>query len=149
MLADFCGSGTAARIECARVTVPGLRRRGLVVAGLGFALLACGGSPNPGSPSPPSSNATVVTIGLNGVSPKDVQIALGGRVRFVNSDTQPHNVGSDPHPEHGDCPDINQVGYLLPGQSRETGNFVQARACGFHDHDNPLVASLKGSITAR
>jgi len=92
---------------------------------------------------------TVVTIGLTGVTPKAVQVPLGGRVRFVNSDTQPHYIGSDPHPDHTDCPDINQVAVLLPGQSRETGNFVQDRTCGYHDHDNPTVTSLQGSITIK
>ena len=133
-----------------RVTLPisgALRPAALLAAAL---TVACGssGSSSPGSPTPTPS-ATVVTIGLAGVSPKNVDITLGGRVRFVNSDTQPHTVGSDPHPEHTDCPDINQVGFLQPGQSRETGNFVQTRVCRYHDHDNPLVASLQGSITIR
>jgi hypothetical protein len=54
---------------------------------------------------------------------------------------------SDPHPEHTDCPEINQVAFLSPGERRETGNFVMARSCGFHDHDNPDNESLKGTIT--
>jgi hypothetical protein len=44
---------------------------------------------------------------------------------------------------------VNQAGFLQPGQSRETGNFVQARTCGFHDHDNPNNAALRGSITIK
>jgi hypothetical protein len=80
------------------------------------------------------------------VTPKDVVVPLGARVRFVNSDTQPHSMGSDPHPDHTDCPEINQVGFLAPGQSRETGNFVQTRTCGYHDHDNPTVTRWHGSI---
>jgi hypothetical protein len=113
-------------------------------------IAACGGSSSPESPSPPGgSAATIVTIGLNGVTPKNVVIPLGGRVRFVNSDVEPHYVGSDPHPDHTDCPEINQVALLLPGQSRETGNFVQTQVCGFHDHNNPLITSLQGSIAAR
>ena len=53
---------------------------------------------------------------------------------------------SDPHPEHTDCPDINQVGYLQPGESRQTGNMNTIRTCGFHDHNLPAVASLRGTI---
>jgi hypothetical protein len=53
---------------------------------------------------------------------------------------------SDPHPDHTDCPEINQVGLLSPGQSRETGNLVTVRTCGFHDHDNPSAQSLTGQI---
>jgi hypothetical protein len=56
---------------------------------------------------------------------------------------------SDPHPEHDQCPEINQVGFLSAGQSRETGNLVTARTCGFHDHDDPFTQSLQGQIVIR
>jgi plastocyanin len=118
---------------------------------LWLALLAAGcggGADSPGTPTPPPPGATI-TIGQAGVSPKDVQITVGGRVRFINSDTRLHNMGSDPHPDHTDCPEINQVGFLLAGQSRETGNFVQVRTCGFHDHESPDTQSLRGTITIR
>jgi hypothetical protein len=41
------------------------------------------------------------------------------------------------------------VGLLNPGQSRETGNLVVARTCGFHDHENPDNNALKGRIIIR
>ena len=56
---------------------------------------------------------------------------------------------SDPHPDHSNCPDLNQVGLLQPGQSRETANLVFPRVCGFHDHGLPDVTSLQGTITIR
>jgi hypothetical protein len=58
-------------------------------------------------------------------------------------------MGSDPHPDHTDCPDINDVGFLVPGQSRDTANFVRTATCGFHDHNNPDTSSLRGTITIR
>ena len=58
-------------------------------------------------------------------------------------------MASDPHPEHTDCPEINQVGLLTPGATRETGNLVTVRTCGFHDHDNPTNAGLRGRIIIR
>ena len=76
-------------------------------------------------------------------------ITVGQSVTFVNNDSRSHNMTSDPHPDHTDCPDINQAGLLRPGESRLTGNLVTARTCGFHDHDLPNVASLRGSITIR
>jgi hypothetical protein len=54
---------------------------------------------------------------------------------------------SDPHPEHSDCTEINAVGNLVPGQSRQTSNLVVARRCGFHDHISFENAALRGSIT--
>ena len=53
---------------------------------------------------------------------------------------------SDPHPEHTDCPEINQVGFISPGQTKLTGNLNTRRTCGFHDHDQPSTTSLQGSI---
>jgi len=92
---------------------------------------------------------TTITITSAGVSPKDIQIDLGGRVLFINNDSNPHEMGSDPHPDHTDCPFINQVGFLQPGERRETGNSVAARICGFHDHRNPDVQALRGTITTK
>lgn len=89
------------------------------------------------------------TIANNNVEPKELQISAGQRVRFVNNDSRAHTMTSDPHPEHTDCPEINQVGFIQPGQTRETGNFVTAQSCGFHDHDLPGVAGLRGRIVVR
>ena len=55
-------------------------------------------------------------------------------------------MSSDDHPSHLDCPEINQAGYLRPGETRETGNFVQAQTCTFHDHLDSTNTSLNGSI---
>jgi plastocyanin len=110
----------------------------------------CGGSDSPAAPSgPPPVATTTITITSSGANPLNIEVALGSRVRFVNNDSRAHNMASDPHPIHTDCPAINQVGLLLPGQMRETGNLVEVRTCGFHDHDNPTVASLNGSITIK
>jgi plastocyanin len=108
-------------------------------------LCACGSKPT--TPSGPPVLTNTITITASGVNPRNIQIALGTRVRFVNNDSRSHNMTSDPHPDHTDCPVIDQAGFLSPGQSRETGNLVVVRTCGFHDHDNPDNANLKGTIT--
>jgi plastocyanin len=110
-----------------------------------LATAACGSS---SSSSPSPNAAATITIANNAVSPKNVVVPRGSQVLFVNNDTRPHDIASDPHPEHTDCPEINQVGVLNAGQSRQTGNMTTNRAvCGFHDHDNPTVAGLQGTIT--
>ena len=111
-------------------------------------LAACGG----GSPSTPSpAGGTTITITAAGVSATQLNVSPGTRVLFVNNDTRSHNMTSDPHPEHNDCPEINSVGVLQPNQSRETGNLVTVRTCGFHDHDDPPPAGNRwtGRITIR
>lgn len=111
-------------------------------------LNACGGGGTPSGPSGGTTGATV-TITSSGVSPAQLTASQGTRVLFVNNDAKPHNMTSDPHPEHTDCPEINSVGLLQPGQSRETGNLNALRTCGFHDHDDPPPGGTKwtGKIT--
>jgi plastocyanin len=90
---------------------------------------------------------TTITIGAGGVvSPKVLTVAAGTRVTFVNNDSRAHDMSSDPHPDHTDCPEINQAGFLTPGQSRQTGNLNTRRTCGFHDHILFTDQNLMGSI---
>ena len=125
---------------------------------------ACGGSPSGPpipTPLPPPSPATpvptptpvatsTITINASGqVTPVDIQVARGSRVTFVNQHASPHDMASDPHPTHTNCPEINQVGNLSSGQSRQTGEFNTARRCGFHDHGEPTNGRLQGSITVQ
>ena len=121
--------------------------------------LSCGGgssnptgsttvvSPSTGSAGP--SGATV-TITASGVSPSQVSIAVGQSVTFVNNDTRPHEMASDPHPTHGTCPGVeNGLGQLGAGQTRVTHGFATAGTCGFHDHLNSGDANLRGTGVVR
>jgi hypothetical protein len=124
-------------------------------ATLAFVIGACGGGSNNAgtspSPTPPpasgGSGVPTIPIANNAVSPKNITVARGSQVMFVNNDTQSHDMESDPHPVHTDCPEINQVGLLNPGQSRQTGALNAPRTCGYHDHNRDMVASLQGTIT--
>jgi plastocyanin len=128
----------------------------LVVA---FFAPSCGGggstSPTtPGTTTPtttqaPAPSGSTVTITSAGVSPKQIEIAVGGRVTFVNNDRVVHEESSDPHPIHTDCPPINEVGALAPGQSRSTGAFATARTCGYHDHGDNSNPLFQGTIVIR
>jgi hypothetical protein len=124
---------------------------------------ACGGgSSTPTTPTPPTSttpptttpppttpptDSATMTIGADGrVSPSTVTIVRGGRVTMINSHNRNHEMASDPHPEHSECPDLNQWGFLQPGQQRTSGNLNIARTCRFHDHNDPSNSGLQGSI---
>ena len=120
----------------------------MIVAALLISCAACDDSPS-STPNNPS-NPYTITISSSGiVSPKQLTVPPGTRVLFVNNQSRPHNMTSDPHPEHLDCPELNQVGLLNAGQSRESGNLVIVRTCGFHDHDDPDNVNLRGSIIIR
>jgi plastocyanin len=143
---------------------------GATILGLAFGLAltaaACGGGGS--SPTSPSGGSTggggggggttgggtggattsaTITISSAGVvSPSSVTIVQGGRVTFVNNDSRNHDMSSDPHPEHTDCPPMEQVGFMTAGQTKTSGNFNTIRTCGFHDHNQPSVAGLQGRI---
>jgi plastocyanin len=113
-----------------------------------FFAAACGSSSQPPTtPGPGGSggSVTIITITANGADQRNVTVPLGTRIRWVNSDSRPHHMSSDPHPEHDQCPELNS-NLLAPGQQHETNNLVTARTCGFHDHINPDQANLKGTI---
>lgn len=112
----------------------------------GCATLTQAAAPSSGS----GPVGATVTIGPDGsANPKNITIKAGEVVTFVNKDTRPHTMFSTPHPGHSDCPDLNAVGELKPGEMRNTGNFKQARICGFHDHMNSDNDALRGSITVQ
>lgn len=126
-------------------------RIALIIMAAGVLAACSGGSstaPSSGGATPPVQTNTI-TITAQGATPLQIVVNQGTRVLFINNDTRAHDMTSDAHPAHTDCPEINQVGLLQPGERRETGNLTTIRTCGFHDHINPGPANLRGSITIR
>jgi len=121
-------------------TSPGRMMLGVLAGSLAAA--SCGGT----TPVNPSANDATITITSTGLTPKRVEIKAWSHVTFVNQDVRPHVVSSDPVPTHTDCPPINQVGYLNPGESRTTGTMNEPRTCGFHDHLNENDPTYTGQI---
>ena len=123
-----------------------------------LAVVSCGGgspdaptpaptptpTPTPAPPAGPTSTTTI-TITAAGVSPKDIVVARGARVTFVNNDGVGHDMNSNPHPEHTSCPDLN-VGFVGAAQSGQSQVLNVARTCGYHDHNQPSNAALQGTI---
>ena len=138
-------------------------RAACLAFGLMITAAACGGggsSPTSPSPSPspapapsptpaptPGGGTTTITITASGANPRAVTVSQGSRVTFVNQDSRVHDMASNPHPEHTDCPELNAVGFLTPGQSGTTSNLNNRRTCGFHDHNRDSDTSLQGTIT--
>lgn len=121
----------------------------VIAAASALTMTACGGGDSTTSPTPNPGGSTggaTITITTNGVSPQNVTVVRGAQVTFVNNDNRPHEIRSDPHPSHGDCPEINQVGLVQPGNNRQTGNLMTVRNCGFHDHADASNTSLQGTI---
>jgi hypothetical protein len=142
------------------IEIPKANRWMLPAAGVALVLAAlaisCGSDSNnnsPMAPTPPPSggtpapNTVTLTITANGLSGGG-EVAVGGTVTVVNSATSPHQISSDPHPVHTDCPGLN-FGTLQPGQQQTSQPLTTARSCGMHDHINPGTASLARSIVIR
>jgi plastocyanin len=139
----------------------GPRRTFGLAALLALAAVSCGGGSvgsipsTPSSPSSPASPAatpdpaTTITITSAGVSPKQITVAVGARVTFINNDNTFHEMQSDPHPLHTDCPEINAVGALGAGRSGQTASLTRARTCGYHDHGQDTNTALQGTIVVR
>jgi hypothetical protein len=127
-----------------------IRRFSLVV--VLAALPACGGGGSPGGPSGGGGNpvlpgeAATISVTSGAVSPREVTVPVGSRVNFVNQGDVIVEMTSDPHPVHTDCPPMNQVGGLRPGQTGQTGAFTTPGRCGFHDHGRGEDARFMGTI---
>jgi plastocyanin len=137
------------------------RRSSLVLSLAAFGLLsACGGGGSPTSPGGGGGatvvvrdggtggpNGATITLTSNGVSAASVTIAVGQTVTFVNNDNKSHEIASNPHPQHGSCPSMeNGLGTIGPGQTKVTHNFGGAGTCGYHDHLDDTNTRFQGTI---
>lgn len=133
-----------------------MNTRSWLINFLAVAAVSCGGGSGGGTPTTPTNPTptnptgpvatTTITITAAGVSPQRIVVPVGSRVTFINNDNRTHEMNSDPHPNHGECPAIDDVGFIAPGQTKLTGNLTVVRTCGYHDHNLPTVASLQGQI---
>jgi plastocyanin len=145
-------SGTSASTSRGSSSKPLVYNRSVLKrSALSAALLlaGCGGGSSPNTPTPPPGANTIVINASGAVTPSELVVSPGTRVLFINNHNRRHDMTSDQHPDHQDCPAINAVGVLNPGQQRETGNLVEVRTCGFHDHEDDRNPALKGRIVVR
>jgi hypothetical protein len=120
--------------------------RRIVLAVLLTAIGACG---SPAGPSGGGGGAATsgATITLTDTGGGNATINSGQGVTFVNQSSRSISINSDPHPDHTDCPGLNAVGSLSPGQTKVSGALT--RQCGFHDHNNPTDGRAMGTIQIR
>ena len=129
-----------------------IRRLSLVLIVAVLPSCGGGGSSSPGSPTPGGGGpvlpgeAATITVTSSGGSPREVTVPVGARVNFVNQGNVIVEMTSDPHPNHTECPPINQVGGLRTGETGQTGALNTARRCGFHDHGRGEDSRFMGTI---
>ncbi len=128
----------------------------VVAAAIGVDVLlsACGGGVGP-TPLTFSTDRVTVTITESGVSPAFVTVPVCREtgclfyLQFVNRDSQSHDMKSDPHPTHTDCPMFNTVvGTIAPGQTKEWDiTNCPTQFAGYHDETRPDDARFQGRVS--
>jgi hypothetical protein len=125
--------------------------RAKLILAVSAVAMGCGGggysNPNPGNPNPSPNPVpeVMITIAGGSLSPQTVHVQRGATVSFVNNDSNDHEISSNPHPTHTECPELN-VGRLGPGQKAVARMDSTRASCGFHDHLDETNASLQGTI---
>lgn len=119
-------------------------------------LAACSSSSSPVAPTPPvptpsapAGPPTITISAATGFSPQEITVQVGVGVTFVNSDRIGHDISSGLDHNSPECPEVDAIGFLVPGQRRDTLVFEQAKTCRFHDHANIGVPAYQGRIVVR
>jgi len=88
--------------------------------------------------APPAASIIIKNFAFN---PSELTIKAGTTVTWVNQDSAPHMVASDPHPAHTDLPGLVS-GTLAQGQTYSF-TFDKPGTFGYHCHIHP---SMTGRI---
>jgi hypothetical protein len=127
--------------------------RRLLVLCVAIGSAACGSSGDGGpsqtpSPSPTPSGPPTLSITAAGVSPQVLHsFDAQETITFVNGDVRAHDMRSDPHPAHSDCPSMN-VGTMMPGERREIAgpSLPRFALCYYHDETDPTDNLFRGVV---
>jgi plastocyanin len=119
------------------------------LAAIAFMIGCSYNSPSAPDNATPGPEGATISITANGLSPNSVTIAAGQSVTFVNTDSAPHEIASTPVPTYDDCPALNRVGRLDPGQRMQSGALSTGQSCGFLDLLRTGDARWQGTISVR
>jgi hypothetical protein len=107
-----------------------------------------GGPSGPPEPSPTPLGPPTATMTTSGMQPQVLHtFDFHETITFVNADSRPHDVRSDPHPAHTDCPAMN-AGILQPGERREIPgpSLPRFTLCFYHDETDPTNDAYRGVV---
>jgi plastocyanin len=77
-----------------------------------------------------------IAYSSNGFSPKSITVKVGTTVTWINNDTDPLWVASNPHPIHTDLSGFDALKGYAPGTSY-TYTFTKVGKWGYHNHMSP------------
>lgn len=84
-----------------------------------------------------------VSIAKNGFVPQTIQVKKGQSITWTNTDKNPHQVASDPHPTHTNLPGFDGQEALATNDSF-TYTFEKVGTFTYHDNLNPL--KFRGTV---
>jgi hypothetical protein len=124
-------------------------------AGMALAAVAANscGTTAPTSPTTPAAAGPhtfprFIMIMEGHAVPEELTIAVGEQVTFMNHDRTTYVVAGGREPSRSDCPEVNVVGVLASGHTRNTETFTTAKTCDFHV-SRDQSALLSGRIIIR
>lgn len=85
----------------------------------------------------PRHEATI-EITKDGFIPATLSVPKGSRVTWINKDSKPHRVASNPHPDHNGLKGFDALDIIGP-DGRYSFIFDAVGSFGYHDHLNPTV----------
>ena len=124
-----------------------------VVLALAMAAAACGSSINSSTsytslldPDQPRSPTSTITITSSGVSPVVLHRDHPLTATFVNDDTVSHHLESAPELLWDNCPEMNALGNLKPGERRDVAFSEADAVCAYHDAAQPGNVAFQGYV---
>lgn len=81
--------------------------------------------------------AATVEITADGFSPQTIKVKKGQSIMWVNKDTKPHQVASDPYPTNDALPELNSDEPLAEGESY-SATLENAGTFTYHDNLDPV-----------
>ena len=81
-----------------------------------------------------------VEITKNGFVPATLQVSSGTKVIWVNKDSAPHQVSSDPYPDHTTLPGLHAEKPLASEQTYSY-TFSKTGTWTYHDYLNPSLSA--------
>jgi plastocyanin len=80
----------------------------------------------------------IVEITADGFNPNVLTVPSGAKVVWVNKDSNPHRVASNPYPEGTDLPGLDSKDPIGP-DGTYAFTFSKSGTFGYHDHFKPTV----------
>jgi len=87
-----------------------------------------------------------VDITPTGVNPQVLHVDAPVTVTFTDTDRVAHKLEAAPELAYGDCPEMNGLGTLQPGQQRTVTLDQHGFICAYHDAARPTDMAFQGII---